>query len=183
MLLYTFISIKYNFKKIQRIWFYWITYAKSEYFQCIAETKSAEKLLSLPNIIIGDINELLKNQENKINDHMINKIIEYISEHYAEQLSLRQVADKFHFNYYYLSSYFSNHNKEGFSEYLNKVRVEKAAELLKNPKIPVSEISFMVGYSDHSYFCKVFKKSKSVTPSKFRKNILNQKEGKLWLKL
>ena len=62
---------------------------------------------------------------------MINKIIEYISNHYYEQLSLKQVADKFHFNYYYLSSYFSSHNTEGFSEYLNKIRIEKAIELLE----------------------------------------------------
>lgn len=156
---------------------------KIEYFRCIDETKSTEELLFLLDMITKDINELLNNQQNKLNDHRINKIIEYISNHYAEQLSLKQVADKFHFNYYYLSSYFSTHSKEGFSEYLNKIRVDKAAELLRNEEIPVSEISFMVGYSDHSYFCKVFKKLKKLTPSKFRKNVLNNKEEKSWLRL
>lgn len=157
--------------------------SKIEYFRCIDETKSTEELLSLLDIIIRDIDELLNNQQSRLNDHRINKIIEYISNHYAEQLSLKQVADKFHFNYYYLSSYFSSHNKEGFSEYLNKIRVDKSAELLRNEDIPVSEISFMVGYSDHSYFCKVFKKFKKLTPSKFRKNVIDHKEGKSWLGL
>jgi len=151
--------------------------SKLEYFQKIDETKSYEELLLLLDIITKKTKSILASQESKLNDHMINKIIEFISNHYYEQLSLKQVADKFHFNYYYLSSYFSSHNAEGFSEYLNKIRLQKAVELLANEKIPVSEISFMVGYSDHSYFCKVFKKFKKLTPSKFRRNILGGKRG------
>ncbi|MBU3112918.1 response regulator transcription factor [Clostridium lacusfryxellense] len=151
--------------------------SKLEYFQKIDETKSSDELLHLLDIITKEIRLLLNNQESKLNDHMINKIIEYISNHYYEQLSLKQVADIFHFNYYYLSSYFSSHNPEGFSEYLNKIRVQKSVDLLRNEKIPVSEISFMVGYSDHSYFCKVFKKFKNLTPSKFRRNIQDGKRG------
>jgi len=151
--------------------------SKLEYFQRIDETKSTHELLQILDIITKETSSLLNNEESKLNDHMINKIIEYISNHYYEQLSLKQVADKFHFNYYYLSSYFSSHNAEGFSEYLNKIRLEKAAELLGNEEIPVSEVSFMVGYSDHSYFCKVFKKFKKLTPSKFRRNILDGKRG------
>lgn len=149
--------------------------SKREYFQKIDETKSADELLHLLENIENKLYEVLNNNQRSLNDTIISKIIEYISKHYYEQLSLRQVADKFHFNYYYLSSYFSSHHKEGFNEYLNKIRVEKAAELLRNDKIPVSEISFMVGYSDHSYFCKVFKKFKKVTPSKYRKNIFISK--------
>ena len=99
----------------------------------------------------------------------INKIIKYINEHFAEQLTLLDVSKIFNFNYYYLSSYFSNHNKEGFNEFLNKIRIEKACDFLRTD-IPISDISSMVGYSDHSYFCKVFKKFTGVTPSKFRKD-------------
>lgn len=149
--------------------------SKREIFQKIDEAEFSDDLLSIMNDIISKINDTINKSQNPLNNQMINKIIEYISEHYNEQLSLKQLADIFHFNYYYLSSYFSSYNNEGFSEYLNKIRVEKAAELLCNEKIPVSEISYMVGYSDHSYFCKVFKKFRKVTPSEFRKNIINKK--------
>lgn len=151
--------------------------SKIEYFQMIDEIQSSDELLDLFNKIIETINKSIENNQRQMNNQIINKIIQYISEHYNQQLHLKQVADKFHFNYYYLSSYFGYHNKEGFSEYLNKIRVEKAVELLMNEKIPVSEISFMVGYSDHSYFCKVFKKFKNITPSKFRKNVISGKIG------
>lgn len=150
---------------------------KRDYFQKIDDTSCSDELVDLLVTITQDISNLLGKHQSSMNDHIIKKIIEYISDHYNEQLSLKELADKFHFNYYYLSSYFSSHNSEGFSEYLNKVRVEKASELLRNEAIPVSEICYSVGYSDHSYFCKVFKKFKKITPSKFRKNILNNKRG------
>lgn len=150
---------------------------KIEYFQKIDDAEYADELLTFVNILKEKFNNLLSCQESSFNRHILSKIIEYMYEHYADQLSLKELSDRFHFNYYYLSSYFSSHNKEGFSEYLNKIRVEKASKLLCDESIPVSEISYMVGYSDHSYFCKVFKKLKKVTPSKYRKFILENKRG------
>ncbi|MCD2347766.1 response regulator transcription factor [Clostridium guangxiense] len=151
--------------------------SKREYFEKIDNAESADELMDFVDVLENKFNALLEHQKNSFNNHIISEIIEYIYEHYDEQLSLKELANKFHFNYYYLSSYFSSHSSEGFSEYLNKVRVEKASKLLFDEKIPVSEISYMVGYSDHSYFCKVFKKLKKLTPSKYRKLILDKKRG------
>ena len=95
--------------------------------------------------------------------------MEYMRENYAEPLTLKEVAKHFHFNPSYLSSYFSTHNNEGFIEYLNKIRIEEAAKLLIKGAASISEISGMVGYSDHSYFCKVFKKIKGLSPSQFKR--------------
>jgi two-component system response regulator YesN len=154
-----------------------INRSKIEYFQRIDDTKYAEELLDVFEDIEKDISNLLLKKEMPMTDEIINKITQYISKHYNEQLTLKEIADKFHFNYYYLSSYFSSQVAEGFSEYLNKIRVEKALELLRKEDIPVSEVSYLVGYSDHSYFCKVFKKFTKVTPSKFRKNTVSSKRG------
>ena len=97
------------------------------------------------------------------------RITAYLQDHYSEPLTLNAIAKKFNFSYYYLSTYFSAHSDEGFNEYLNRIRIEKSLELLRNKSIPISEISAMVGYSDHSYFCKVFKKFTGHTPSEYRK--------------
>lgn len=102
-------------------------------------------------------------------DNNIKNILDYINKNYNEYLDLSDISRVFNFNYYYLSSYFNNHCKEGFSEYLNRIRVEKACELLSEKNFYVSEISSMVGYSDHSYFCRVFKKIKGYTPSNYRR--------------
>lgn len=149
--------------------------SKLEYFQSIDETNYADELLCLLEKIDNKVIELINNNVIPMNNQMINKIVGYININYNEQLSLKEIADKFHFNYYYLSTYFSSHTNEGFSEYLNKIRVEKSIELLRDEKLSVSEVSFMVGYSDHSYFCRVFKKCMKVTPSRFRKNLIDDK--------
>lgn len=103
-------------------------------------------------------------------DTIIQQILLYIETNFHEPLNLKNVSKEFHFNPSYLSSYFATNYKEGFNEYLNKIRVEEASKLLRNSKIPISEISERVGYSDHSYFCKVFKKQKGKSPSSFRRN-------------
>lgn len=142
---------------------------KQECFNKIDSIKYSEDLIIAYKSIINNISELIEKHENKINSHMINKIIQYIHEHYDEQLTLADVSKLFNFNYSYLSAYFSSHNEEGFNEFLNKIRIQKACDFLKQD-IPISDISSMVGYSDHSYFCKVFKKFTGLTPSNFRKS-------------
>jgi len=142
---------------------------KQDCFYKIDSIKYAEDLVVTYELLISRINELIDKYENKINSHMINKIVQYIHDHYDEQLTLTDVSKLFNFNYSYLSAYFSSHNDEGFNEFLNKIRIQKACDFLKQD-IPISDISNMVGYSDHSYFCKVFKKFTGLTPSSFRKN-------------
>ncbi|NMF07721.1 response regulator transcription factor [Clostridium beijerinckii] len=141
---------------------------KQECFHDIDKTKYSEDLLVAYNSLLNRFKQIIDTYENKINSHMINKIIQYIHDHYDEQLTLTNVSKLFNFNYSYLSAYFSSHNEEGFNEFLNKIKIQKACDFLKQD-IPISDISGMVGYSDQSYFCKVFKKFTGLTPSAFRK--------------
>lgn len=154
-------SLNYNLDKLQTL--------KYKCFNSIEQSLYCEDLLSAYNELRAEFTQIIDEYQNRINSYMINKIIEYINEHYTEQLTLTEVSKLFKFNYYYLSSYFSSHNKEGFNEFVNKIRIENACDFLKKD-IPISDISSMVGYSDHSYFCKVFNKFTGVTPSKFRKS-------------
>lgn len=104
-----------------------------------------------------------------VGDSRILEIKKYVAVHYKEPLELSDIAEKFNFNYNYLSSYFSQTTQEGFNEYLNKIRIEHACQLLEQPNLPISGISGSVGYSDQSYFCRVFKKITGETPSSFRR--------------
>ncbi|SCJ38794.1 Chemotaxis protein CheY [uncultured Clostridium sp.] len=140
---------------------------RDRYFNIVEKALYSEALKEDTKVIFMELKMIIS--ENCKEEDSIKNILEYINNNYASCLDLGAISQKFNFNYSYLSSYFSNHCKEGFSEYLNKIRVEKACELLKGNKYYVSEISSMVGYSDHSYFCRVFKKSKGYTPSKYRR--------------
>ena len=152
---------EYDFAEIEN--------AKYEYFRSINEAQSSTETVEILLTFIEQVNKCLQSEKNQPINLNLKKILQYIENHYAEPLSLAGVAEHFHFNPSYLSSYFSTHNKEGFIEYLNKVRIEKASQFLLKDTAPISEISGMVGYSDHSYFCKVFKKVHGMSPSKFRR--------------
>lgn len=111
----------------------------------------------------------LSGQNPSMNDQRIEKMLAYIAKNFQEDLNLEKLAEEFNFNYNYLSSFFNQQMKEGFSEYLNRVRVEKACELLKEKNLSIAAISSEVGYSDHSYFCRVFKKITGKPPSVWRR--------------
>ena len=84
---------------------------------------------------------------------------------------VQNIAEKFNFSYSYLSGYFSQTVKEGFSGYLNRIRIRHAMEYLSGSPLPISQIGEMVGYTEHSYFCRVFKKITSETPSEYRRRM------------
>jgi two-component system response regulator YesN len=142
---------------------------KYSYFKLIDEAQTAKEAVDLLNQFIAEANKCIFSSQNQPDNFNMKKLMEYIHDHYAEPLTLTEVAKHFHFNPSYLSSYFSNHNSEGFIEYLNRIRIEEASKLLIQGTAAISEISGMVGYSDHSYFCRVFKKIKGLSPSQFRR--------------
>ncbi|MCH1625043.1 response regulator transcription factor [Fredinandcohnia sp. SECRCQ15] len=154
-------NMEYNVKNLES--------AKYLCFTAINESSTAGEVVEQLNMFITEANKAIADKRNKLGNSNMKKLLEYVEEHYNEPLSLSSVAKHFHFNPSYLSSYFTAHNNEGFNEYLNKIRIEEAAKLLLKDTATISEISGMVGYSDHSYFCKVFKKMKGVSPSKYRR--------------
>ncbi len=143
--------------------------SKYEYLRSINEANSSSETVEQLNKFIEHVNKCLYSEKNQPSNLKMKKLLQYIEDHYADPLSLTDVAEHFHFNPSYLSNYFSTNNKEGFVEYLNKVRIEKASQHLLKDSASISEISGIVGYSDHSYFCKVFKKINGMSPSKFRR--------------
>ena len=157
---------------------------KRDSFIRISEAKFSQDLLQAFGCIREDFEKRLAEPGQHPNKRAIQDILDYVEEHCAEALTLNDVAQTFNFNYSYLSSYFSANSREGFSEYLNRARIRRAEELLRRGDIPVSEVSSMVGYGDHSYFCKVFKKFTGKTPSEFRRQsgAAQAGRGKRWRK-
>lgn len=143
---------------------------REKYFQRIDEAKSAEVFRAEIELEIKELNQIL-GEEVSQGDSRILEMKHYIREHYSEPLELAELAEKFGFGYSYLSSYFKSYTKEGFSGYLNKIRIEKACILLGEHSKTVADISAEVGYTDQSYFCRVFKKITGKTPSLYRKNL------------
>lgn len=140
-----------------------------EAFDKIEKSSGCEEFLDVFEEIIEKIVTVLETTEEDQNVYL-GKILDYIQKHYTEELNLQNLAAEFNFSYSYLSAYFNQHACEGFSEYVNKIRIQKACEFLKESRYSIAQVSSVVGYSDHSYFCRVFKKITGKTPSAYRRD-------------
>lgn len=99
---------------------------------------------------------------------MLKEIVQFIHEHiHEEELSLYLVADKLYVNYSYLSRIFKKLLGESFSEYVLKLRMEKAKELLATGQL-VYDTAAQVGFRHVNYFSKVFMKYWGVKPSEIK---------------
>lgn len=98
----------------------------------------------------------------------IYKAIHYINNNYAEKFSLEDVAQEIYLSSAYFSKIFREQTGSNFTQYLNKLRIEKSKLLLRNSRIALVDIAGLVGYEDQSYFSKVFKKITGNSPGKYR---------------
>ncbi len=127
-------------------------------FGDLAELK--QDLVSLLNQFLG----LSRIEEGTL----INRIRQYMHEHYAENLSLSKIAQEHYLNPSYLSQLFKSKTGENISRFLEDIRVEKARELLSSLSVSVVDVAFLVGYNDARYFSKVFKKNTGMLPSVYQ---------------
>lgn len=111
-------------------------------------------------------------------DLIINGMKSYLEENYSQQITLYDVAAHLHMNYSYLSAYISQNTGKHFSEHLNDTRIRHAKKMLITTARSISYISEAVGYTDQSYFGKIFKKYVGVTPLQYRHHSFTQMQEK-----
>lgn len=102
---------------------------------------------------------------------MLRQIEEDIREHYKENLTLKDMGKKYFVNSAYLGQTFKKQYGESFKDYLNRVRIEAAEELLLYSDKKIYEIAEEVGYKDMDYFINKFISLKGCTPAKFRRQV------------
>ena len=83
-------------------------------------------------------------------------------------VSYQALAEKYGLSETTIKNYFRNVYGYGYKDYQKKVRMEKAADMLKNSKFNIDEISLKVGYLSHTKFSTAFKEYYGVTPSQYR---------------
>lgn len=99
---------------------------------------------------------------------IIQRVLQHIDERYTEELSLKTLSQMYNMNPVYLGQLFQKEVCETFSCYLNKVRIQKAKELLMLTNDRISDIATQIGYWDKSYFLKQFKKHVGLSPKEYR---------------
>lgn len=98
----------------------------------------------------------------------LNRIINYIQENYMHKVSLKELAANENLDMYYLSHLIKKQLGISFQDYLNKVRLEKAVDLLLQTKWKNIDICIESGFSDYRYLCKMFIKEYGCDPSQYK---------------
>lgn len=105
-------------------------------------------------------------QQKKI--YMIARITAFIDTNYAQPLTLDSVARQFYLSPSYLSRYFKSQMGENFVDYLTRIRMEHAIQLMKTTTLMIHEVARLVGYENINYFSKLFKRVTGKSPREFR---------------
>jgi YesN/AraC family two-component response regulator len=102
---------------------------------------------------------------------VITRAKEYIQQNQTEDISLGQVAKAVHTSTFYFCKLFKKATGVNFTEYVSRVRIEKAKNLLLNPNLRVSEIAYEVGFQSLTHFNRVFKKLIGQSPTEYRTQV------------
>lgn len=99
---------------------------------------------------------------------IIQNCVDYIEQHYAEKLSLPEVAGKVYVSQWHLSKLIAKNTGQSFSDLLNGIRIKQAKKLLADPSLKIWEISERVGFSDVTHFSRIFRKMEECSANEYR---------------
>ena len=99
----------------------------------------------------------------------LKNVLDYIDLHYAEPLTISELAELCYFSEYHFMRFFKKHMNMTCVEYMNNFRLEKAVELFEQGHLSIIEVSMSVGFRNLSYFHRAFKKKYGMTPLTFIK--------------
>lgn len=108
-------------------------------------------------------------QHSDRNKLLIQKVKAYVEEHYAEELTLDDMADMIGYSTYYFMKLIKEYMGMSFGDFLTSVRMNNAKKLLISTNMSISEVGYSVGYNDANYFARVFKRQEKVTPSEYKR--------------
>jgi AraC-like DNA-binding protein len=112
------------------------------------------------------------NSVNNADAERINKVMNYLMEHYARELDLDKIAELVNLNKSSFCRYFKARTKKTCSHILNEIRVAHAGKLLVNSDKTISCICYETGYNNISHFNRQFKKITGLTPGEYKKKHL-----------
>ena len=95
----------------------------------------------------------------------------YVITNYSRQISLSEICKNVNYSLSNVSVLFSKHVGMSFRDYLKRVRIKKACELLEKSAKSITEIANLVGYVDPAFFYRIFKEIMQVTPKEYRQNL------------
>jgi AraC-like DNA-binding protein/ligand-binding sensor protein len=149
-----------------------LTKAEEAYFHTkVLSKKQYESMLRLLAIFgqhLSSFSNQLSTQANSAEPAAVSRAREFIAKNQDRDVSLGEVAQAVNTSTFYFCKLFKKATGLTFTDYLARVRVEKAKNLLLNPNLRISEIAYEVGFQSLTHFNRVFRKLTGQSPSAYR---------------
>jgi AraC-like DNA-binding protein/ligand-binding sensor protein len=142
----------------------------NRYLERVQEAQSAEELVDILYQAVDAMTEQISPFKGVRHALPLRRAECYIRENYTRKVSLKEVATVSGLSAPYFSTVFKEEMGENLSSYLNRLRVDRAAELLLDTDLSLSEIAGSCGFEDQSWFSKIFKSYTGLSPGKYRDN-------------
>lgn len=144
--------------------------ALTESSKIINELNGCQSIMEITEYMDTALKRLKRHNIQEEVSPLAKSILDHISQHYCEEITLSQVAQKFFLNPSYLSRLLKKETNHNFTDIISSIRIDNAKKLLQDPSLKIIDIAQMSGFSDYAYFSLVFKKLTGLSPSEFRKS-------------
>jgi len=138
--------------------------------QRIQESADQEELADRLNVIVAQFSRRAFSFRAVKHSMVLRKAERYIREHFVENPPLHDVASVAGLSPAYFSTVFKEELGESFSDFINGLKVDKAAELLVGSELSLADVADTCGFQDQSWFSRVFKRHMGVSPGRFRES-------------
>lgn len=101
---------------------------------------------------------------------IVEKVENYIHDHYKENITREHIADSLFMTPEYLAKLYKRKTGRTIKDYINQYRIEQAKKMLQNGEQNISDVAVSVGYENFSYFSTIFKKYEGISPGEYRKD-------------
>jgi two-component system response regulator YesN len=144
---------------------------EKELWQQFLAKETLVELLSLLEEYLKEVCTLIREKRNGKSRDLVERVQAIVEQCYAENLTVVDIGRKVYLTPTYVSLLYKQETGKTITDYLTHVRMEKAKEMLRDPRTKFYDVCTSVGYADPSYFTKLFKKVVGMTPSTYREQL------------
>lgn len=142
-------------------------------YSLLASMEKTEEVLTYCDRIFDRIKMAEEKKEYYHTDSLINKAKAYIQENLYRDVSQEEIANRLFICSSYLSRLFKKQTGENFTQYVTRVKMDRAIELLKDPQYKTYQVSEALGYKTPRYFSRLFRMQTGMNPSEYRGKVLH----------
>lgn len=143
---------------------FYLDQISNKYAIRIEKCQSVNDITELCHEMLLEYCKLVNRYTTRKYSPIVAECVSYINVHFSENIHLDNLSKKLNINKTYLCKIFKKETHVSITEYINQCRVTEAKFLLQNKNISLSEIAYLLGFNDYSYFSRVFKKFTGTSP-------------------